>query len=353
MKKYLSFTFIVMLLVASVFSGCTNQGAGNNGESGGGIDTRTVVDLSGEEIEIPAVVSKVCASYPALEAIFLLLGCPEKNIAVNDSNANNEWYMKMYPELANNVKMFTGTDEVNVETLLANKPDVVFVSTVELKETIAGLDVPVLLTKTSSTEDIINTILMVGEVMGEKEYAVAKELVAYFEDNMAQATVITDSIAREDRPAVFYAAAGILNTEGEISIVTDWIERGGGINIAAEMGIKGMFEDVSVEQFLEWDPEVIICRDYSFKNEYQTDERLATVSAIKNDRIYVNPRGVFPWCVRSADEALQSLWAATVIQPELFEEVDMESIVREFYAKFYNYPVSDEEIKDILFPTYQ
>ena len=125
----------------------------------------------------------------------------------------------------------------------------------------------------------------------------------------------------------------------------------GGVNVATENGIEGTFKDITLEDLLAWDPEVIVARDAAHKTEYMSDSRFADLQAVKNNRVYVNPKGVFVWCVRSADEVLQPVWAATVIQPELFGDVDMNKYTYDFYSTYYHYDASDEDLQSILFPT--
>jgi iron complex transport system substrate-binding protein len=60
--------------------------------------------------------------------------------------------------------------------------------------------------------------------------------------------------------------------------------------------------------------------------------------------------GVYLWCVRSSEGALQPLWAAKTLYPELFKDMDMNSEVKEFYKTFYNYDLNDNEADDILNP---
>ena len=43
----------------------------------------------------------------------------------------------------------------------------------------------------------------------------------------------------------------------------------------------------------------------------------------KNNRIYANPTGTFPWDRYSAEEALQILWAAQLFHPEQFKDLNM------------------------------
>ena len=53
----------------------------------------------------------------------------------------------------------------------------------------------------------------------------------------------------------------------------------------------------------------------------------------KNNRIYANPTGTFPWDRYSAEEALQILWAAQLFHPEQFKDLNMVEKTQAFYKK--------------------
>ena len=82
--------------------------------------------------------------------------------------------------------------------------------------------------------------------------------------------------------------------------------------------------------------------------QIKKDPLWASISAVKNGRVIVNPLGTFPWVRYSAEEALQVLWAAQLFYPEKFTDVDMVQKTREFYKKYYNYDLSVENAKQIL-----
>lgn len=313
-------------------------------------EKRTFKDFLGNEVEVPKQVNKVAASFPALEEMFLLLGSPEKNVSAISSNKDNQWYNKLYSKIKDNPVVFNSNDSVNIESLVGLKPDVVFVGNEKLQEELKNAGIPSLFLKFTSSEELIKGIELIGEIMGEKESKRAKELAEVYRKNIDRVNSKTSTIPEKELPKVYYTANSPLNTEGDESIVSEWIRMGGGKNIAAENGIKGTFKDITMEQLLEWNPDIIICRDFKTKGEIENDSRFSSIEAVKNNKIFVNPRGVFPWCVRSADEALQPLWASTVIQPEMFKDIDMKKEVKEFYKKFYNYETTDEDLNDILEP---
>ena len=340
---------LALSLAACSTGTTTTQSTSSSTTEQSAATTRTVTDLRGVQVEIPATINKVAASFPAMEEAFLMLGVQDKNVSAIASNQKNPWMLKLYPQIANLPNIFG--ESVNMESLLAAAPDVVFVGDEKTQQAVMDAGIPAVQTNFTSAQDVIDGLTLMGDIFGGDAKTTAAELVADYQTNMSFVKGKTDPIATADRPRVFYAAKNTLNTEGAGSIVTDWIEMAGGVNVATENGIEGTFKDMSLEDLLAWDPDVIIARDAAHKTEYMTDSRFAELKAVKNNRVYVNPKGVFVWCVRSADEVLQPVWAATVIQPDLFSDVDMNKYTYDFYKKYYHYEASDADLQSILFPT--
>jgi hypothetical protein len=74
-----------------------------------------------------------------------------------------------------------------------------------------------------------------------------------------------------------------------------------------------------------------VCRDSATKPQILADARWSNIAAVRNHRLYVNPQGVYVWSVRSAESALQPLWAAKTFHPDLFADIDMTNEVRQSY----------------------
>ena len=100
---------------------------------------------------------------------------------------------------------------------------------------------------------------------------------------------------------------------------------------------------VSPAPVLGWNPEVIVCRDPSVSRAIKADPQWQTIAAVKNDRVVVNPWGLASWSVRTAEEALQVLWAPTVFHPEQFKDIDIRQVTRSFYGDFHQFQMSDAD----------
>ena len=110
---------------------------------------------------------------------------------------------------------------------------------------------------------------------------------------------------------------------------------------------------VTMESIVQANPDVIIIGSSGNKSQVaiekiKADPSWQSISAVKNNRIYANPTGTFPWDRYSAEEALQILWAAQLFHPERFADVDMIAKTQDFYQKYYNYNLSKENAQQIL-----
>ena len=139
-----------------------------------------------------------------------------------------------------------------------------------------------------------------------------------------------------------------LTIDGKTSIVNEWIEQAGGVN-AIDEG-KNLMQ-ITLEAIVKADPDVIIIGGNGNVQSVQTlmaDKKWSGIKAVKNHTVYANPLGTFPWDRYSGEEALQLLWAAAKLHPQLFRDLDMVKETKAFYKDFYNFTLSDDQAKQIL-----
>src|SRR5262249_51926502 len=140
-----------------------------------------------------------------------------------------------------------------------------------------------------------------------------------------------------------------LRVDGRTTIIDNWITLAGGRNGAAEL--EGNQKEISIEQLLIWDPDVIIVgATVPEVEQLKADPRWAKLKAVQNGRIYVNPKGVFPWDRYGPEETLQVQWAAKTLHPDLFKDVDVEAELKAFYKTFFRYDLTDDDVRSIMAP---
>jgi hypothetical protein len=157
---------------------------------------------------------------------------------------------------------------------------------------------------------------------------------------------------KRDRPeAEFFVCS---TYEGDYKVETTPEDaRGGGVNIAnVELkGGMGMSE-VSLEQVLAWDPDVIITWNQEQSGYYPQlleDPKWKELKAVKEGKVYEIPCAPFSWFDRppSVNRILGLKWLGNALYPDIYN-YDLTKEIKEFYSLFYHSDISDQDAKDLL-----
>ena len=110
-------------------------------------------------------------------------------------------------------------------------------------------------------------------------------------------------------------------------------------------------QQVTLEQVLSWNPNVILIGSAtatSIQSQILTNSQWSQVSAVQNNKVIVNPMGVFDWSRYSVEEALNLQWVAKTLYPNLFTNIDIQAQTKYFYQTFYGYTLSDAQVTAII-----
>ena len=316
--------------------------------------TRQITDAAGRRVTIPASVSRVADPWHANNAMVLMLGGAAKLVATSVQAKGQPWLRKLYPPIDAIPAAFNAAGDLNMETLIGARPDVILMAyDGSLPKWFAAVEsayqIPVVLMPNTSLNGLKTTALLTGEVLGSKELGVAREFVSYFDANIQRVTQITKKFSPAARPKVLHtSSAGILTADGRQTVIDDWINIAGGVNAAT---VAGNGRPVTMEQVAAWNPDVIIVGSAPNPQNRQAildDPRWQEINAVKNGKVFVNPSGAYLWDRHSAEAALQVLWAAKILHPAEFADIDVRKETKMFYARFFHYDLSDAEVASIL-----
>lgn len=354
MKKYKLLPtniIVVSILILSMLIGGCSKTKDDKVKNSTEDTTHVVTDMAGRKVTLPKEINRICSNGAAQNQLMLFLGAESKIVTTLPTLKSNEWVTKIFPKISNLPEPFP-KEGINVEELIKAKPDVVTLwsGTEDIQKKLDEVGIPYVILFYSTNEEFKKGITLMGEILREKESKIAKEFIEYYDANINKIASKTDKLTNEQKKRVYYATDNPLNTEGSESIVTSWINISGGVNVAAEGGIEKITATVSMEEVMKWDPEIIIVRDYKNKNAILNDDKWKNITAVKEKQVYINPKGVNVWSARSADGAMQPLWAAKIFHPELFSDINIENEVKNFYKTYYKYEINDEELKDIMYP---
>ncbi|HZM43368.1 MAG TPA: iron ABC transporter substrate-binding protein, partial [Burkholderiales bacterium] len=116
----------------------------------------------------------------------------------------------------------------------------------------------------------------------------------------------------------------------------------------AEMG-KGGLVQVSIEQVLRWNPEVVITIDPNFYAAARGHAVWGSVPAVKAGRIYLSPSLPYGWIdfPPSINRLIGLRWLARILYPQAFPE-DLRPIVRDFYTRCYHQTPTEAQLDQLL-----
>ncbi|SHH97351.1 iron complex transport system substrate-binding protein [Sporobacter termitidis DSM 10068] len=308
---------------------------------------RTITDMAGKEVTIPATVNKIADAWFAHNEIAVMLGADSKIVATAMNEKTYPWLYLVGPGLSNALSTF-GTD-FNLEELVQKSPDIVFCSTSDKNiEKLQSMGIPVVQLMFTSFDEMRKCVTLTGDILGGDAVAKAAAYNDYLSGKLESIKAVTDKIAAADRPKVLHVTSlSPLQVDGSDTIIDDWINVAGGVNAAAS--VKSNMQQVTMEQVIAWNPDVIIVGGNAGNSEtLAKDPNWASIAAVQKGQVYQNPAGAFLWDRYGAEEALQIQWAAKTINPDLFKDLDIASEAKSFYKTFLNYDLTDDQVQKIL-----
>jgi iron complex transport system substrate-binding protein len=196
-------------------------------------------------------------------------------------------------------------------------------------------------------DNTVKAVRLLGSILGVHDRAewLANRAEAIL-NNVDRAVA---AVPEGQRPRVYLAHRGGLETGNRGSINTEIIERAGGRNVVDAGGARGGLVDVSLEQVLKWDPDTIITTDPAFPAAAKADTAWAGVDAVKRGRIYVSPNLPYGWIDTppSLNRLLGLQWLAGLFFPDRYK-IDIRAETKAFYLLFYEVALTDAQLDQLL-----
>jgi iron complex transport system substrate-binding protein len=239
----------------------------------------------------------------------------------------------------------------NLESVLALKPDLIldlgyadptYVSLADRVQEQTGIPYALL---DGHFDRTVETYRLLGQFVGRNE--AADDLARYAAETIATVTGRIASVPAAQRPRVYYARGprGLeTGLGGSINVETiEMLAR----NVAG--GTHGGLANVSIEQVLLWDPQVIVTIDQDFAASAAHDPAWAPVAAVRAGRVHLSPKLPFGWVdfPPAVNRLVGLWWLAKIFYPDLFPE-DLRALTRDFYTRFYHVTPDAAQIDRIL-----
>ncbi|WP_334148114.1 iron ABC transporter substrate-binding protein [Hyphomicrobium sp.] len=339
MRRLSAFALSLLILTASALS----APSGNR-----------FVDDAGRTIEIPARIERVMAAGPPASVLLYVLA-PDKMVGwvTAPTEAQKPFIAEPFRSLPAHGRITGRGGTANVEAVLSLKPDLIidvgsvnatYASLADRVQTQTGI--PYILID-GRFKGSAQTLRKVGDLIGDRERT--EHLVRYAEDAMARLEREIAAVPREKRPRVYYGRdPNGLETGLAGSINMEVLDAVGAINVAESAGSGGL-ANVSLEQVLSWNPDVIITLDPTFQRSVQHDTLWASIAAVHNGRVHRAPTLPFGWfdSPPGINRLMSVFWLAAVLYPDTLHG-DLRQEARAFYRLFYHVELSDADLDVLL-----
>lgn len=349
--------FVELLIAAGVVStgtialgGCSSDGAASSSSAASSSTVQSasniVIDAKGNEFTILEGIERIAITCNGGTTHEVAIFGGADKIVAQPSMKKFPQLLKMYPQF-NDVINAGSFDDLNIETLIAQEPDIALVgiSSDKGNAQIADVGIPtyVMLIGWAAIDTLKQEFLNVGQILNNKEQA--EKLVEHWDTTLGDLRKKIANVPDAERKSVYYISNATITKANTGDWGRTWIDGVGADFAVPETDLNG---EVTVEKVLEWDPDVIIVQGGSDLNDLYTSEQIKDLKAIKNKQVFSIPIGGFWWDRPSPEATLGFLWLAKTVYPDYTEDIDLEKETKSFFSEFYSYELSSEEYQSFF-----
>lgn len=370
MKKHRQLLALLICLVMSVslLTGYSETKAATEEQAQSGeqdatqetAETREITDMAGRKVTVPTAenIESVFSAGP-VAAIFLYMVAPDKllgwNYELND--VEKSIILDKYQDLPN----FGMGDAVNYEAVIAANPTIA-INSGKINDAMVSdcdalsesLGIPVVAVD-NELNNSAEAFRFMGELLGVEDHA--EEIAQYAEQVFTDINALSD-IPEEKKVSVYFGnGEDSLETAPRGSQHAQILDAINAVNVAdLELG-DGSRVQISAEQLLAWDPDVIVVNGEpkadksgsSAAEDILSNPDYASLKAVQDQKVYGTPNAPFSWVDRPAgpNRLIGMRWFSALIYPE-YIKCDINEEIHKFFDLFYHVDLSDEQLENVL-----
>ena len=355
MKRF----FALMLVICMLLTAC-------GGPAPQGRETHTITDQDGFQVELPLDVQRVvvCDILPLPSVLTVFFDSGEKIVGMSGTSmsaAENGLLGQLYPEVLDAETGFIDGSTVNVEELMKLQPDVVFynASRRELGEQLRNAGFPAVAISVNKWEyDSIETlnqwIALLSEIFPENAKTEVVENYSRQVYDLVQSRVA--ELPERERVLFLYQYSETnMLTSGAKFFGQWWADAIGAVNVAGELTTDNSVA-VNMEQVYAWNPSLIFITNFTTAGPADLYGNTvgaydwSGIDAVKNERVYKMPLGMYRSYTPGVDTPVTLLWLAKTAYPELFADIDVVASAKDYYHQVFGVELTDEQAASIFTP---
>lgn len=311
---------------------------------------RTVVDVFGREVTIPATVESAAIDGYGTRLV-AYAGAVDKLTSVAELAQSNHVELPYSVVHHDTLAVLpasspgSGRGTLYEEAVFETDPDVIIsnqsdISALDELQDKMGVPVIGISQREVFDGDLHQSLTTLGEVFGTEEHV--SELLEKIDYYQADLEERTGDIPPEERATAYTAAVNFSGAHGFEGTNGSYVpfDAANVINVVAETGLENGF-NVDLEQVSEWDPDFIFINpgNLDLVNEQYHDnpEYFESLSAVKQGNVYSQPSYIFN--ATNAELAIaNAYYVGKVVYPERFEDIDIDEKADEIFEVFLGEP---------------
>ncbi len=376
MKKVsIVLSLICMVLSLSlVLSGCSTNKSGQQPSStpdasvhvspqvSAKPSTRTITDLAGNTVEIPAAseINKVVIVAPPLLATYAsVVKDTSKIVGVHTialSQVNKDLLNTIVPNWESINTSFLAGFTSNAEEVLKLDPDIILVYGAFMKDGLENVDIPIVdfcISDQQNESWSVQIDTLMREIFDTNDNTTLQSEWDKANEVVSTALQSVDKCSKKTAVMIMSNTGDAITVRGIGSYGDDWLVKTGLVNVAGEL--KGDGVAVTMEQLYEWNPDIIYVFQGVGAAKYLENsiggQDWSEINAFKDGKIYDMPYGMFNWGSPNADSPLTLIWMTMKNYPDLIKNDYFITYMKDYYQRQYGITPTDKTIDLILNPT--
>ena len=330
--------------------------------------THVIVDHLGIEVEVPYEVNRIAVGniLPLPSVLTVFFDSAEKIVGMSPNSmsaAENGLLGELYPDILKAETGYMNGTDINLEELMKLEPDIVLYSASQPEQGeqlrnagFAAVALSVNKWEYNAIETLNQWIGLLSEIFPDNDKT---EVVAKHSDeiyNMVQERVA--DIPEEERERVFFLfkySDTDMETSGSKFFGQFWADAVAAVNVAEEITTDNQVA-ANMEQVYKWNPTIIFITNFTaaqpddLYNNTIGNYDWSAVDAVKNQKVYKMPLGMYRSYTPGADTPVTLLWFAKNTYPELFEDIDMIQETKDYYKEVFGVELTDDQASAIFEP---